>query len=186
MAMRSSLLLALLTVAGCTSPPSDPPPDIAPAAATETPEETLARVQELAQRLCDATREGRYGVVADLTYPKLVEMVGGRQRLIDGMRSEFTAPGAPRLLEMTSGEPLPVQGFGEYQVTFVPTATTIAADAKKFRGHTHMLAISSDGGGTWHFMSGNKQSHARIRVFIPEFPDSIPLPENEPLEVLAE
>jgi hypothetical protein len=186
MPVRCTLLFALLTLAGCASPPGDAAPEIAAAAATETPEQTLARVQELAQRLCDATCTGEYGVVADLTYPKLLEMAGGRDRVIEGMRGELSAPGAPRLLGMTTGAPLPVRRFGEYEVTFVPTVTEIAADGKRFRGHTHMLAISSDGGETWRFLSGNKQSHARIRLFIPEFPDSIELPENEPFEVLEE
>ena len=180
MCIRSLLILVALVVTGCAPYSTDPHSE------TPSKDETLAEVQRLAQQCCDATCNGQFDVVADLTYPEIVELFGGRDKLIQAMRDEFSVPDRPKLIEMKTGVPLPLQEFGRYQVTFVPTATTVSNGPTTIRRHTHMLGVSSDRGRNWHFISGNKLSHERVRFFIPEFPDSIALPQNAAKEVLAE
>lgn len=158
--------------------------------ATPQPESSvdaqLAEVQSIAQECGDATVSGDYESVLDVTLPKLIELGGGRENLLRAMRAQFSDPDAQRLVAMQVGEPLPISKFAGYWTTFVPTATTIAQGPRVLRGHTHMLAVSEDEGRIWHFLSGNKLSHERIWLFIPEFPESIAIPENPPLEVVAE
>ena len=143
-------------------------------------------VQQLAQQCCDATVTGNYEAVADLTFPKIIEMIGGREKMVEAMRSDLSRSDSPKLVAMVAGTPLPIGEFPGYKFTFVPTATTVSFGSRALRRQTHMLALSADDGVTWHFISGNKQSHDRIRALVPEFPSTIELPTNKPPEVVRE
>ncbi len=50
-------------------------------------DEAKSAVKKKAQEVGESVIKGDYSKVVDLTYPKLVELMGGRDKMIDSMRT---------------------------------------------------------------------------------------------------
>src|SRR4051812_31103126 len=79
------------------------------------------RIRKAAEENSAALIAGNYGRVADFTYPKLVEMAGGREKMIEIMQTgekDMKAHGAT-VLGAEISEPKDVVTVGEKQFAIV-------------------------------------------------------------------
>lgn len=161
------ILLALLLAVPC----------FCASAADPTPAEA---VKQLAARMLKATLDEDYAVIIDLTYPKVVAELGGREKAIEAsyamMRVIKEAKFAIR--ELTAGEPGAVHSEGANRFIIVPTLTVIAAPDKVLRIDSYLLGISGDGGKTWKFVDGAGMKNVEFRQrILPPLPPGLVLPE---------
>jgi hypothetical protein len=137
------------------------------------------RIRKAAKEKSAALAAGNYGRVVDSTYPKLVEMIGGRDKMIETLRhgaEEMKAHGSA-IIDTDIREPEKVVTAGDKQFAIVPTRVTVKqplADPHgglpPFQpiGHAKgfLIAISADSGNTWTFIDFTLRSFSDHQLMV--------------------
>ena len=165
--MRSMLFLALFAIAG-------------PVRADERVD--TSKVRDLADAVGKAVLDNDYAKVADLTYPKIVEVMGGKETMVErtgAVMADLKAKGVSfsKYTVGKVGEPV-VDGKTAYVV--VPTTILMTGPDVKIESENYLLGISTDGGKSWTFADGAGLSNPALRdkVF-PSLPAALKLPEKK-------
>jgi hypothetical protein len=124
---------------------------------------------------------GKYGTVADLTYPKLVELLGGREKIIS-MMEEGSAVGV-KFVSVEVGQPTEPRRNGDKLFSVVPTHTTLQG-IKQIIQESYLLAISTDNGASWTFLEGAGITPKRLSTFLLELPSGFELPKRPSARVV--
>ena len=172
-------LLASLAGACKSSPP--------PANTTQKPTTTAQtqvdhqRIKLQAQELVDAMMKGNNERAADLTHPKLVEMMGGREKYIATL-AEFQKEielDQGQLPAMTIGEPRDVSEINGQHYAIVPTNLRMKVPEGTMVLDGFMVGASSDGGQNWTFVdSGGRQANKDLlKQFFGPAADQLKIPE---------
>jgi hypothetical protein len=136
-----------------------------------------------AQACADAMLKENYEKFADLTYPKVIELMGGRAKLIElvrqgqaDMRARNTA-----LTEFTCRPPAEAVAGGPERFAVVPFTMRMTVGKSKIRRDGYLLAISGDGGKNWTFLSGTPELKAQLKELTPNAPAALKLPPPSPI-----
>ena len=143
-----------------------------------------SRLKKQAQELADAFVAGNFERMADLTHPALVEMIGGKDKMVEGLKQEMGGAGAEgfRVLPMPVGEPKRVVKSGDYLLAGVPVTMRVKMADGVFAQRISYLGVSRDGGQTWTFVSGGTDKRMLKGLFplIPAAIDELELPAEMP------
>jgi hypothetical protein len=153
-----------------------------PSKAPATQPAEYPNLKRQAQASADAFLTGDYKKLATLTYPKLVEMVGGQEALLElinsGMR-DVEAKGL-KVLSYTIGEPEQAVRIGQQLYAIVPTKMRMQAPQGVIASESFMIGISGDSGANWTFLGGaGATDEAQLRVVLPEVVGKLKLPEKK-------
>lgn len=142
---------------------------------------TTDLIHKQAEANATALQQGDFETIVRLTYPKVVEMLGGKEKMIsviqagmEGMQSR-----GMKITSITTGEPGPVTVSGDKMYSIVPTSMVITAPDAKMSQNSYLLAVSSDKGATWQFLDGTGINPGSIKLVLPDFPADFKLPEKE-------
>ncbi|HEV2882978.1 MAG TPA: hypothetical protein VGX24_17035 [Pyrinomonadaceae bacterium] len=192
--LASVVFISLLSAhIACAQSPQKPEPGIpgppAPRKSTEKVEDVSAqvdksRVKKQAQELADAFVAGNFEKMADLTYPALVELLGGKDKMVAGLKQEMSGAGAEgfRVLSMPVGEPKRVVKSRDYLLSVVPVTMRVKMSDGVFAQRITYLGVSQDGGQNWTFVSGGVDKQM-LKVLFPSIPtaiDELELPAEMP------
>lgn len=143
------------------------------------------RIRMLAGENSAALTSGNYARLVDLTYPKLVEMVGGRDKMIEILRrtSEDMKARDSAILGAEVGEPNEVVTVGDKKFAIVPMTVRVRVPDGTLRSKGFLVAVSEDRGKTWTFIDGaglepGKEKEKLAQV-LPDFPPELSLPARE-------
>jgi len=152
-------------------------------------DDAKAAVKKKAQELGQSIIKGDYAKVADLTYPKLVETMGGRDKMIETIRTgmkEWNAQGI-KIQSVLVDEPSDFLTEGKNTFVVVPTTTEISAEHGKIVAKSYLLGISPDGAKTWTFIDGSGMDDEKKRdKLLPKLPAKLKLPEKQKPEVIRD
>lgn len=154
-----------------------------PDAATKNKAEAAA-IKAEAENSSRAFIEGDMGKMLDLTYPKLIELGGGREKVLAALESELKEMRelGMKIISHTVGEPEPSVRVGAKLVAIVPTALKTESDGSVFEQKSFWLAVSTDEGKSWRFLDGSSLDTATLKLLLPEAVDKIKLPRvGQPL-----
>src|SRR5258705_6845523 len=101
-----------------------------------------------AQACADAMLKGNFEAFADLTHPKLIELMGGRQKFLDAIKkgdAEMKAQKAA-ITSFTARAPDGVVKGGADLFAIVPTTLAMTIKDSKIKQDGFLIAVSSDGG----------------------------------------
>ena len=174
------LALPLLLSLGCRSAP---PKGLGPG--TGSAGENYPNLTARAKELEDALSRKDYGKVVDLTYPKLVEYAGGREKLLTAMTNELKTMEAEGVEIISSTSSAPSQFVHEANGIYavVPITSKFKARDGVFQVEGSLIAISTDGGQNWTFVDSTGKDQTELKKVIPGF-DKLKLPpEKEPVKV---
>src|SRR5258708_10210252 len=161
------LVLLSLTIGCSRKEPAktavvEPP---SPAATAENYPSLVAQAQEVN----DAFRRRDFDRMVDLTYPKVIESAGGRDKMIaslaKGMK-EMESEGVA-VLSSTAGAPTQIVHVSEWIYAVVPTTLKVKAKDGIFQTESSMIGISSDKGAHWTFIDAGGKDHAQLLSFLP-------------------
>src|SRR5579871_1237175 len=147
-------------------------------------ESRSAVVKKKAKEIGEALKQDDYAKVVDLTYPKVVELMGGREKMIgaltDGMKQLKEKGFSFRSVEV--GEPAEFVEGEKDTFVVVPTTTEMTAPGGKIVVKSYLLGISPDGGKAWTFVDGNGIGTVERREkILPKLPEKLKLPDpHEP------
>jgi hypothetical protein len=141
----------------------------------------LERCTQQAQACAQTLIEGKYAELAACTLPKLIEQIGGAQKMIDILtkgRAQMRSDGAD--FEAVRVEPpqrLVAGGRETYAI--VPTRLTLKVEGGKLLKKSFLLAVSTDKGKTWKFLDGANLDAAKLKIMLPAVPPELTLPPRE-------
>jgi hypothetical protein len=138
-----------------------------------------------AKELEEALTRKDYGKVVDLTYPKLVEYAGGREKLLAAMTNELKTMEAEGVEIISSTSSVPGEFVQDANGIFavVPITSKFKAKDGTFQVEGSLIAISTDGGQNWTFVDSTGKDQTELKKVIPNL-DKLKLPpEKEPVKV---
>ena len=139
-------------------------------------------LKKQAQVVSETFVAGDYKQFVTLLYPKLVQMAGGPDALIDlvstGIR-DLEAKGF-KVISYAIGEPATAVRIGQGLYAVVPTKMRTQSPHGVIASESFMIGISSDGGENWTFIGGaGATDEAQLRAVLPEVIGKLTLPEKK-------
>jgi hypothetical protein len=136
-------------------------------------------VKRQASILALAVTNGDYKTLVDHMYPRLVEMMGGKEKMLalatksmdqlktQGITFENASVGSPGKFYKAGAE----------IHCIVPETLTLKLPSGHAVSHSSLLAISSDGGKNWSFIDLNQGTIDAIPQIFPYFNHDLKIPE---------
>lgn len=170
------LLCSMLLFAGCKRAPQPTAQSSSPTATVESYPNLTARAQELTEAL------GRkdYEKVIDLTYPKVVEVGGGREKLLAAMTEEVKSMESEGVEIISSNASAPTQIVHDTGGIFavVPVTSKVKAQEGTFQTEGSLIGISTDGGQSWTFVDASGKDLTELKKVLPNL-DKLNLPADK-------
>ena len=139
-----------------------------------------------AKELQDALGRKDYAKVIDLTYPKVVEFAGGRDKILAETTKEVQSMEAEGVQILSTSASPPSQflhdSSGIYAV--VPVTSKVKAKDGVFQTEGSLVAISTDGGQNWTFVDATGKDQTELKQVLPNL-DKLNLPPEKPPVKLA-
>lgn len=144
---------------------------------------TEAQVLALATMNYDAETLYKY------SYPKLIEMVGGKTRFLqqfklssDNLKSQGIV-----IKSVVMGEPGTIYTAGTELHALVPQETTIEQKGIEIKSKNYLLAVSSNGGKQWYFINLDSFKEESIQLLFPNFNPQLKIPAKvDPVTIIKE
>ena len=141
------------------------------------------RLKQQAQELSDAVMSGNYARAADLTFPKLVTLMGGRTQFIALMEKGMaeTSTDQFRISSVTVGEPGQIIQVNRQRYAIVPTTSRYKVPEGTLVGESFMIGASVDGGKNWTFIDsgGGSVNKEQLKTLIGPAADKLQIPETK-------
>ena len=137
--------------------------------------------------MADAMLKKNYSTIIDYTYPKIVEMAGGKAALLkaSGQALNNTDSGF-ELDKITFGEPQKIYVAGKELHCIVPETLIVNTNKGKMQAIYSLLAISRDNGNKWYFIETHNFTPEKIKKIFPNFNYNIVIPENTKPKIIEE
>ncbi len=169
---------------GCGRPTSPTPAPTAEVGPLPEKPLTKSEVKKLVEKIGRATLSGDMETVIDLTYPALIDLIGGRKKMVAVMERITEDMKANGLTFSTYdvGEPGNFQSEGGNTFTVVPTKLEITSADTRIVTDNFLLGISPNGGRSWTFIEGGGLKDKKaVEKVLPKLPVGLRLPPvNEP------
>jgi len=173
------LLLTLTFACGQKEPQSKTP------VATPSPAATAENYPSLAvqaKEVNDAFSRKDFARFMDLTYPKVVEMAGGREKMLAAMNKELKEMESEGvvLLSSTSGAATQFLHDSGSIYAVVPNTLKVKAQDGIFQTEGSLIGISTDGGVKWTFIDASGKDLTELKKLLPGIADKLKLPPDKP------
>ncbi len=150
----------------------------AAAAQTVLGEAAAKRLKAQAGECTRAFVESDFERLADYTLPKVVELIGGRAKMVEVVRkdmAEMKTEGFETLSYETS-DPTQVLRVGGQTYAVVPAKLRMRTPEGVFVSESFMIAVSADGGSSWKFVGGSSANPATLKILLPAAAARLKLP----------
>ncbi len=160
-----------------------------PGVATQSPAATGENYPNLltqAKEMNEAFARKDYGRFADLTYPKVIEVAGGRDQMLKGIAQQLNEMEAEGVVILSSTSGSPTQFVHDSGSIYAVLPTTLKAKAKDgiFQSEGSMIGISSDGGTNWTFIDSSGKDQRELKTLLGNVVDRLNLPpEKTPVKI---
>ncbi len=149
--------------------------------AADTKPEQVAKAK--ADEVVQATVKGDCGKLADFTYPKVLAMMGGRDKMIAALESALKSlkDKGVEFLSAKVGDASPLVRGGSEVYTVVPFTLVMKVPEGKGALNSFLLGISRDKGKTWTFVDGKiiADDPKLTKKLLPNLPATLKLPKKE-------
>ncbi|HEY3405787.1 MAG TPA: hypothetical protein VGK59_20525 [Ohtaekwangia sp.] len=145
-------------------------------------------VKEQAEATAKALIEDDYETLLKFTYPKVIELVGGRDQMISLIKKgkiEMKEQGIT-FEQVTIGEPTPIVTAGNEIHCLIPQTILMKVPNGKVRSESHLLAVSQNSGEHWFFIDTVKLNKDNIKMVVPNFNEALQLPDKKEPQFIAD
>jgi hypothetical protein len=175
-----SLVLLSLTIACGKKEPQNKT-----AGALQTPTASAENYPSLAvqaKEVNDAFKRKDFARFMDLTYPKVIEVAGGREKMVATMNNELKQMESEGvfLLSSTSGAPTQFIHDSGSIYAVLPIILKVKAQDGIFQTEGSLIGISSDSGANWTFIDASGKDQSELKKLIPGIADKLNLPPDKP------
>jgi hypothetical protein len=140
--------------------------------------DSKARLKSQAEEISQTLTNGNYDRLADLTHPKVLEMTGGREKMISVSKEMMDASKKQgiEILSAEVGEPKEAVPVGNELFATVPFAVVLKMPNGKVKQESTVVGISTDNGANWKFVNGINQE--KFKEMFPEAAGKIQIPDQ--------
>jgi hypothetical protein len=177
-----SCLLLLAPMLACNrTQPNQTSVTTSQPATTATTNENYPNLMTQAKEMNDAFARRDYERFADLTYPKVVEMAGGRDQMLKGIPQQLKEMEAEGVVILSSTSGSPTQFVHDSGSIYAVLPATLKAKAKDgvFESEGSLVGISSDGGTNWTFIDASGKDHRELKTILGNVVDRLNLPPDK-------
>lgn len=135
-----------------------------------------------AEQLNEAVLTGDYAKAAELTYPKLIELLGGRASFMSAMEKGMKQMESEsfRIVSITVGEPRDFVEVEQQIYAIVPTTMRMKVPEGILVGEAFMIAVSNDGGNNWTFVdSAGGSDKGKLKTLFQSAAERLRIPETK-------
>jgi hypothetical protein len=145
------------------------------------------RIKEQVSELAKATLSNDYEKLIMHTYPKLIELMGGREKMksviISGM-DNLKEKGIS-IEDVSFGEPGKIYKAGKERHCLVPEKIVMKIKGGHMIVNSYLLAISGDKGKFWYFLDCSNSKENLLPLF-PNFNHKLIIPERQDPIIIKE
>jgi hypothetical protein len=155
-------------------------------AAGQTDEKPALKALHLqAKAAAKATLAGDFEKLADLTFPKVVEAVGGKAKFIEAGNAfmQVLESKGWKFTDYKLDAPAETVGTDDHLFGLVKATLYMSLPQGKLTQETYLLGISTDKGKTWKFVDGAGMADPKAKKLLPTLPKSLQLPKLEPPQI---
>ena len=183
---RTTLLMTLMLAAhlsACSHSEPSPPKEIktSPApATTSTP--ALQAAERQAREMASAMLRSDYQTITRSTYPRVVQLNGGADRMEQMMRegsAKMRADGVT-FHDVSVRRATWSDLTGRRWYAIIPETVTMRTPKSLLVQESYLLGISDDRGATWSFIDGAGLNEQNLKAVLPDAPASLRLPPKQP------
>ena len=162
----------------CSRAPQTQTGATAPAAVAENYPTLNVRTKEI----CDAFTNKDYLKVLELTYPKVIEKAGGRDKMMTTMKEEIKGMEADgvALLATTPSPPANFVHEAGSIYAVIPIMVKMKTLDGTYQADGSLIGISSDAGANWTFIDAAGEDEKDLRVLLPNVFDKLKVPPDKP------
>jgi hypothetical protein len=137
-----------------------------------------AVVKKQATKVTNALLAGNYDAVIGSMYSKVVQMSGGKEKLLQMMTTGMSQMKAQGISFKSAAVGTPGKFFkaGTEIHCLVPETITMQMGKNTMTNKSNLLAISKDGGKNWSFLDLNRGTIASIPKIFPNFNKDLKIP----------
>jgi len=138
-------------------------------------------VKEQAELTAKALLNDDYESIIRFTYPKVVELVGGRDKmilLIKKGKIEMEQQGIS-FQKVVIGEPSKTVIAGNEIHCLVPQTVYMKVPKGKIKSETQLIAVSRDKGVNWYFIDAVNLNMDNVKSILPNYNVDLILPEKK-------
>ncbi len=141
-----------------------------------------AVVRQQAEMLEQAVIKGDYQTVVDHTYPGVIDMVGGKDKMLSATTDAMNGLKAQGISieKATIGSPGKFYTAGTEIHCLVPETMRLKLPNGHATVQSYILAVSADGGKSWTYMDINANSKDLIPKLFPNFNPDLKIPDPTP------
>lgn len=156
-----------------------------PAAAAQSAAQQAANYPSLvaqAKEVNEALIRKDFARFLMLTYPKVIEMAGGREQMAAALNKELKEMESEGVVLLSSTSGAPTQFIHDLASIYAVLPITLKVKAQNgiFQSEGSMIGISSDGGVNWTFIDASGKDQGELKKLIPEVADKLKLPPDKP------
>lgn len=140
-----------------------------------------AIIKKQANDVALATKNNDYQTVQKHTYPKLVSMLGGKEKMeatSKKMISKMQSQGF-KIESVIIGEPEKIYNAGTELHCLVPQTIIFGSVRGRLQQSSYLLAVSTNKGAYWYFMDAAKLDAQNAGTIFPKFNTSLVLPQKQ-------
>jgi hypothetical protein len=144
-------------------------------------DDRVARAKAAADASSQALVKGDFELVADLTYPTVVDQLG-RKRMIDLLadgQKKMAADGY-RFISASVGDPHSLTETPTGLLIIVPTTILMTVPGGRMTQESFLVGASNDNGKSWTFVDGANLNATNAKQVFPDFPSTLTLPVRKP------
>lgn len=138
-------------------------------------------IKDQAAKMGQSLVQGDFSALAKYTYPKIVEVMGGQDAMIETMKNtlEEMKMNGGSYLSIHFGEPTAViLAYNELQCT-LPQTTEMKLTGGRLISKSTLIAISADSGKNWYFIDANGKDIQTLKRALPNLSGDLVLPPAE-------
>ena len=142
----------------------------------------LKEIKARAEESLNSFVSGDYQKVTDLTYPKVVEMMGGREKMISSVEQQMKDMKAQgfELISVSVSVPKEVVAGGSQLFALVPYNLKLKTPKGVLNQQSYLLAISNKDDVKWTFIDVTDFDEAQLKTVVPGVIGKLTFPKKQP------
>lgn len=132
------------------------------------------------EKMIFAMKNKDYNTILNYTYPKIIEIGGGKNKLFSLIKSSYEKMEKEGFFfeDEILGEPQKVYIAGKELHCIVPKNEIMKTPKGRIKATYYLLGISKDDGKNWFFIESHMLNSENIKTIFPNFNYDLKIPKN--------
>lgn len=138
-------------------------------------------IKEQAELTANALLNDDYETVIKFTYPKVIEMVGGRDKMISLIKNGKTEMKQQGITfnKVIIGRPSKTVIAGNEIHCLIPQTIYMKVPKGKMKSETYLIGVSRDKGVNWYFIDAANLNNDNVKRVLPNYNFDLTLPTKK-------